>query len=276
MSDLSHSGATLGTVASISEFKSLDSQGAGYFEGYGAIYGNIDRGGDVIEPGAFAKSLHEIKSGGLGAPPMYYNHSRPGGTIGVWDHVSEDSRGLEVKGRVIALDTEQGRLMHARIKEGAMKGLSIGFRIPAGGYKRGSGRNGEPMRYLKQISLREISLVDDPMNTAAKFTFIKQNSAPDEAGLKAEDVKSVDDLVTLIIQNAHIIAPAIATKGWKDAIRDFEGLLLRDEAGFSNAVAKAIATSGFKATSEPRDEDGQRELANFVRETLMARTFSLT
>jgi ClpP class serine protease len=39
-----------------------------------------------------------------------------------------------------------------------------------------------------------------------------------------------------------------------ETIRDFEGLL-RD-AGFSNRRAKAIAVNGFKAKSEPRDEDG--------------------
>lgn len=39
-----------------------------------------------------------------------------------------------------------------------------------------------------------------------------------------------------------------------DDIRDFESFL-RDEGGFSHAAAKRIAAAGFRARSEPRDED---------------------
>lgn len=255
MNDLSHAGVLCGTVATITEFKFSKDAPEGTFEGYGAVYGNMDRGGDIIEHGACAKFLNEIAVKGWGLPPMYYNHDRTKGTYGVWESMSEDSQGLNVKGRLIALDTEQGKITRARVESGAMKGMSIGYRIPAGGYKRGSGKGGEPLRWLKQISLSEVSLVDDPMNPSAKFTFMKNAAGMLDDLLKAEDIKSADDLADFIIQNIHHIAPAIATRGWKDAIREFEGTLLRDVGGFSNGMAKSIAVAGFKSGSDSRDEN---------------------
>lgn len=149
-----------------------DGAPVGSFEGYGAVFNNVDRGGDLIEPGAFAKGLSQLDMMGLKAP-MYYNHDRGAGAIGVWDHIGEDKNGLAVKGHLIGLDTDQGRMNLARLKEGAVGGLSIGYSIPAGGYRRGTGKGGEPSRYLKQVTLREISVVDDPMNPLAKVNFVK-------------------------------------------------------------------------------------------------------
>lgn len=163
----------IGTISVPLEIKFAgDGAAVGSFEGYGAIFNNVDRGGDLIEPGAFAKGLSQLDMLGL-KTPMYYNHDRSAGAIGVWDHISEDKNGLAVKGRLIGLDTDQGRMNLARMKEGAVGGLSIGYSIPAGGYRRGSGKNGEPARYLKQVSLREVSVVDDPMNPQAKINFVK-------------------------------------------------------------------------------------------------------
>lgn len=48
-------------------------------------------------------------------------------------------------------------------------------------------------------------------------------------------------------------APAAGTPKI-ETIRDFE-TFLRDVGGYSHATAKAIAAAGFKATSDPRDED---------------------
>jgi len=242
-----------------------DEKPAGYFEGYGAVFGNIDRGGDMIEPAAFAKSLSQMAMGGIGLPPMYYNHDRSGGTIGVWESVKEDGNGLAVKGRLIGLDTDQGKMTLARAREGACKGLSIGYRVPPNGSRKGSGRMGEPARVLKQIDLKEISLVDDPMNPAARLNFVK--SARLDEQIRIEEIKTVDDLARFIEINIGSISEAIARKGWRDAIRDYEKLILRDGGNFSNAAAKSIAIGGFKAQTEPRDED---DIGEHIRQRFSA------
>lgn len=212
----------------------------GTFEGYGAVFGNIDSHGDVIEPGAFAKSLLDRTRDSRGMVPMYKMHGTMTGNrqepVGVWEAMSEDANGLHVKGRLIGLDTEQGKWTYAQLREGALKGLSIGYRIPSFGARKGSDRPGEPKRIIKSMVLREVSLVDDPSNTLSRVYLMKSRFG--------DDPNIADEIKT---------------------IRDFEQYL-RD-AGWSNTAAKAIAAGGFKAKPDPRDEDG---LGSHIRERMNA------
>ena len=40
------------------------------FSGYGAVFGNVDSYGDIIEPGAFSKFLSDVKNGNQPWPAM--------------------------------------------------------------------------------------------------------------------------------------------------------------------------------------------------------------
>ena len=216
----------IGCVGTPFEFKFLDTNGAaaGTFEGYGAVFGNIDSHGDVIEPGAFAKSLLERERSGRRLPPMYKQHGLTGvgrDPVGVWDAMSEDANGLHVKGRLIGLDTEQGKFTYAQAKEGAIGGLSIGYKVMPNGSRNGSGKAGEPRRFLKMLHLGEVSLVDDPSNARARVHAMK-------AAFMAGDEAIADEIKT---------------------IREFEKAL-HDFFGFSNAKARAIAENGFKSFDE--------------------------
>lgn len=236
--------ADFGCIGTPFEVKFVDeaNKAAGSFEGYGAVYGNLDSHEDMIEPGAFAKSLLDRERAGRSLPPMYKMHGAMTGNrhepIGVWDAMSEDANGLHVKGRLIGLDTEQGKWTYAQLKEGALKGLSIGYRVPPHGARKGSGRPGEPKRVIKMAALREVSLVDEPSNALARVYAMKSLMAGDETAL-ADEIKT---------------------------IREFEDFL-RDVGGFSNAAAKAIAAGGFKAKPDPRDEDG---IGDLIRERMDA------
>lgn len=216
----------LGTAPTVIEYKFNDAREPGYFEGHGAVFNTVDRGGDLIETGAFAKSLSQMTAGGFGFPSMYYNHDRKAGTVGVWTHMAEDSTGLAVTGKLIGRDTDFGRMNEARLREGAMKGLSIGYRVAPYGSRKGSGAAGAPVRILKQLDLVEVSVVDDPMNPLARINFVKSYGV---SGAMA----AVENMT----------------------IREFEDFL-RDAGGCSRQAAKAIAARGFKAKPDPRDEDG--------------------
>jgi HK97 family phage prohead protease len=80
-------------------------------------------------------------------------------------------------------------------------------------------------RTLTEVDLWEVSLVTFPANTSAMVDSVK-----------SDDIKT---------------------------IREFEDFL-RD-AGFSNARAKAIASHGFKAQPEPRDEDELAQLLSTAK-----------
>ena len=50
--------------------KSSDLQDTGQFEGYASTFGNVDQGGDLIEPGAFRESVAKARAEGWGIPML--------------------------------------------------------------------------------------------------------------------------------------------------------------------------------------------------------------
>lgn len=159
------------------KFSAGDAGANGYVEGYGAVFGNMDSHGDVIVPGAFSRSIAERKSQGR-VLPMHVMHGIFGGDgvpAGVWSEMSEDSKGLHVKGKISGTNTDAGRLLYERVKDGALGGLSIGFSVPHGGSVKMTDPGG-PKRQIKQANLFEVSLVDDPSNALARVTELKRRS----------------------------------------------------------------------------------------------------
>lgn len=155
------------------ELKAAPDAATGEFTGYGAIFGNVDSHGDTITPGAFRDSIAGRKNRPL---PMHLNHGLPaiGGLrgVGVWSALAEDSRGLEVKGKISGMSTDAGRLLYERVKDGAFAGLSIGYVVPPGGAVLGKAANGA-RRTLNRLDLVEVSLVDNPSNADALLHQVK-------------------------------------------------------------------------------------------------------
>jgi Escherichia/Staphylococcus phage prohead protease len=171
--------------ASAFEYEFIEAGGnpAGTFEGYGSVFNNEDLGGDVMCPGAFGKSLDLHKSrgtmpkmllnhGSMGAPPFGGNDPMADLPIGKWKAMSEDGHGLQVKGRLINLDTDRGKSIYGAMKEGELSGLSIGYRVKD--FIRGTKPN-EAKRQLKEVDLFEVSPVTFPMNTLAGVSTVKSS-----------------------------------------------------------------------------------------------------
>lgn len=131
----------------------------GVFEGYASVFGVVDLGYDVVQPGAFTKSLAKRK------PKMLWQHDMQN-PIGVWEEVREDSRGLFVKGRLIS-DVMQGKEALALLKAGAVDSMSIGYRTVE------AMMEGDRVRKLLEVDLYEISLVTFPMLPEATVTDVK-------------------------------------------------------------------------------------------------------
>lgn len=105
-------------------FAGLTPLGPGQFEGYASLFGVRDGAGDMVAPGAFAASLRRRGPADVRLPYQHFAHA----TIGVWEEIAEDARGLYVRGR-LSPDVEQARDVRALLAEGALNGLSIGFRL---------------------------------------------------------------------------------------------------------------------------------------------------
>ena len=135
----------------------------GVFEGYASLFGIADLGKDVISPGAFADSLARRGAGGV---RMLWQHD-PAEPIGRWLSIAEDARGLRVRGQ-LNLAVERARELRALMTDGAVDGLSIGFRVERARADKRAG-----LRRLERVDLWEISLVTFPMLPGARVSAVK-------------------------------------------------------------------------------------------------------
>lgn len=113
------------------------------FAGYAAVFDRVDRGGDVVRPGAVRLPA---------AVPLLWQHR--GSPVGRIERIEADDKGLRVIGAV-----EDARLA-ALVAARAVDGLSFGYRV----------RESVPgrVRELTDIDLIEVSLVARPMQPLAR------------------------------------------------------------------------------------------------------------
>ena len=140
------------------EEKAFDDTGS--FEGYAAIFGKEDQIGEVIEKGAFTKTLNENSI----FPVLWYHDPRD--PIGVTTTVKADNVGLRVRGQ-LNLDVVSAVEKLSLMKQKAIRGLSLGFRTVKDHW------DGK-VRTLLEINLKEISPVTFPMQLTAQITGVKQ------------------------------------------------------------------------------------------------------
>jgi len=149
----------------------LDDQGV--FTGYAGIFAIEDLQNDIIERGAFKRTLDH--SGG--SVPILWQH-KSDEPIGVGLEAKEDASGLFVRGQ-LNLDTQKGKEAYSLLKQGAIKGLSIGYDPVKKEYKDGK-------RLLKEIKLYEYSVVTFPAQPLANVLDVK------EEGLKEGSTETSD------------------------------------------------------------------------------------
>lgn len=162
--DLAERPRELKRAAFACEYKALDEGPVGRFNGYGAVFGNVDAYNERLLPGAFEATLSAAKARGR-MPAMLWQHD-PRQPIGVWRTMREDERGLYVEGELA--DTQQAREAYSLLKLGALSGLSIGFSV----VKETVNRD-EEVRDLVAVDLWEVSAVTFPANSEARVAQVK-------------------------------------------------------------------------------------------------------
>lgn len=164
----------------------------GVFSGYASLFGKVDLGRDVVERGAFARSLEKRGAGGI---RMLFQHD-PNEPIGVWTDIREDARGLFVRGK-LSKDVARGREVLSLLRGKALDGLSIGFRTVRAKADPASG-----VRRILEADLWEISVVTFPMLPGARVETVKgrktlptirefENWLTRDAGLTRSDARTV-------------------------------------------------------------------------------------
>ena len=205
----------------------------GEFSGYGAVFGNTDSYGDVIERGAFKATLREWEERGK-LPPMLLQHG--GGwssgaddmlPVGQWTAMEENAKGLKVSGKLFALGTERGQYIYEGLKSGVLDGLSIGYRAR----KSITGtKPSEPVRRLTDVDLVEVSIVTFPANGKARVSAVKSD-------MTIEDYRDLEaTLRAKGLSRADAVKAVSGLRDWLQRDAGAPDTSLRDE-GFADIAA---------------------------------------
>lgn len=153
------------------------------FEGLLSTY-EMDLQGDVIEPGAFKRTLSNWKQGRGRLIPLLDQHDRFGSiesAVGKLLEAEEVKAGLRVKFGVVPEGDPRADAVMVRLKGGFVTGLSIGYRpvrvrMPTDEERRKLGIN----RFLKEVELKEGSVAIFPSNQGARVDADSVKSALSE------------------------------------------------------------------------------------------------
>jgi HK97 family phage prohead protease len=174
------------------DIKEIDAD-TGVFEGYASTFGNTDSDGDVIEAGAFNRTLKAWEAKGKPIPVLWQHN--PHEPIGITEAATEDAKGLAVRGRLLTGITKAREALEAA-KANILGGLSIGFSIPKGATEWDAESK---VRRIKEVRLWEYSLVTFPANEEAVLTSVKAEKF-EESVQAFKD--SVDQLTKLLRASA--------------------------------------------------------------------------
>ncbi|EOX4081580.1 HK97 family phage prohead protease [Vibrio alginolyticus] len=159
--------------------------------GWASRYGNVDSHGDVIEYGAFAKSVAKWKADKSLSPIYLFKEHRKGN-----DPVSKMPIGKiteleEVEGEGLWLEAELTPNLSST-KSMLIQGLE-GYGLSIG-YFADSYYEQKDIRYLTEVDLLEVSLVENPSNEDAIITEQKSN----ESLLSKDEIKQLIQVMEMV------------------------------------------------------------------------------
>lgn len=162
------------TLASETKFAVQGSNGVTKITGYAAVFGNVDSHGDIIEKGAFSKTIEAFLKRKVN---LYSSHSLDArDLVGSISLLQEDDYGLYFESEVSSAGSAQDIAIKA--KEGHLNEVSIGFFITDKELKKDA--TGRRIRYIKEIDLIEISLVSRASNPMARTLLVKEEHMSEE------------------------------------------------------------------------------------------------
>ena len=196
MSDLTQKGFAINL-----DFKTSEQ---GIFEGYGAVFNNVDSGQDMIMPGAFAKTL---KNRDAKAVKMLWMHDSED-PIGFWTSIEEDKKGLKLTGQLL-LSLKKAKEVYEMMQAGIIDSLSVGYRTVKSMYDEATS-----VRKLLELELWEVSAVTFPMNDKAKIQTVKsgleiptrkqiETALRNEGAFSNADARKAAAIVKKILRNGE-------------------------------------------------------------------------
>ncbi|MGC0363275.1 HK97 family phage prohead protease [Rhodococcus sp. 27YEA15] len=175
---MKHKGITVGKIKAGAD----DGLGEGEFIAYASVFGNRDSYGDVVQPGAFAKSIAAWAKSGNTLPILYgHDAKNPHMNVGGVVSMVEDERGLKVHGR-LDLDTPTGEQVYRLVKGRRLSQLSFAYDEVTAHPVKGDPRLGN-YKSLDELHLHEVSLV--PVGANRETSVLAVKAAPTGPSVKA-------------------------------------------------------------------------------------------
>jgi HK97 family phage prohead protease len=162
----------------------------GKFTGIASVYDVEDLGGDIIEKGAFKKTIAEN-------PDVVILWQHDADEVIGKGRVSESGNKVTVEAQ-LDMDDTTAQKAYSKLKKGLIKGLSIGFNTIKSKWEEIE-EDGK-RRYIRRISelkLWEVSVVTFPMLPAAQVTRVKSVSDEEVATLKDQVEALSAEIATL-------------------------------------------------------------------------------
>lgn len=216
--------------------KKEDDKGNLTISGYGAVFGNVDSYGDIIEKGAFVKTLSERN----GRIAFCYQHD-------IWNPIGkilsiyEDEYGLKLNVMISAAEDD----IQTKIREGILKEMSIGYRTMN---SKSEVRDGVDVNVLTEIKLIEVSLVTVAANPLAVIEKMKSEEQKDYIDKEFDRLLSIvrnpeinfeiDKLKSIVSSVTHIktdTIPAIESESQEKTIESkSNNVIIINQDFFSN------------------------------------------
>lgn len=143
-----------------------DNLDEGAFEAYASVFGNTDSYGDIVEPGAFKRTLAEWADKGETIPVLWgHDMHDPFANIGGVLSAEEDEHGLRITGQ-LDLDNPTAAQVYRLMKGRRTNRMSFAYAV-RDSEERPDGN------HLKDLDLFEVSVVQVPANDLAEVLTVK-------------------------------------------------------------------------------------------------------
>jgi len=238
--------------------KSELKEDGGIVKGYASTFDrDPDAYGDVVERGAFAKSLERWKALNTEGKfiPLLWGHDTedPKSNIGRVVDAVEDERGLLITAEFDA-DNEKAQYVRKLVQEGRVYQFSFAFEIREQGTVELE--DGRKANELRDLELFEVSLVQIPANQHATVEEVKSDGVielkPRIEGLTDEQREEFTKAVAEATHNGLEIGLKV---GRRNSAKDADEL--RKVQSAANQILEVV--NGLLADDETPTEDGEEE-----------------
>lgn len=170
----------------------------GTVKGYASTFDrDPDAYGDVIAPGAFAKSLERWAAIGKPIPLLYgHNTDDPEYNIGKITEAREDERGLYIEAEFDA-DNPKAQYVRKLAQEGRLYQFSFAYDVLD--WSPVELEDGRKANELREIDLFEVSLVQIPANQHAEVTEVKSGLGGETFGYVVDGVFVAPDALADVL-----------------------------------------------------------------------------